>query len=57
MTYISVRQFEQISLDSLFSTNIPSLKGESRLKVHDEHANLCVCSRVVVYSRLFQLVN
>lgn len=48
MTYISDQQFEPISLDSLLSYNIPSLKGKSRLTLHDQHvscvsAALCLC--------------
>jgi hypothetical protein len=48
MTYNSDQQFEQNSLDSLLSVNIPSLKVESRLTVHDQHVirvseAVCLC--------------
>ena len=57
MTYISDQQFEQISLDSLLSTNIPSLKGKSRLTVHDQHA-ICVSAALCLcIHNPFQLVN
>jgi hypothetical protein len=48
MTYSSDQQFEQNSLDSLLSANIPSLKVERRLTVHDQHVirvseAVCLC--------------